>query len=582
VVPTFVAGGTLVVVPTELRLQPDELATYLETNEVRCAFLPTQFGEQFMRTTAAASLRIVTLAGEKLRAYRPTTWTIVNGYGPTEYTVCTTAFIVDRPWDNIPIGAPVWNTQVLVLDRKDRLCPIGIAGELCVAGAGIARGYLGRPELTAEKFVAHPFDAARRMYRTGDLARWRADGNLEYLGRIDSQVKVRGFRIELGEIEQTLLDAPGITDATVVDIADDHGATQLAAYYVGTAEPEGLRTALADHLPEYMIPTYWMRLDTLPLTPNGKIDKRALPAVQRDSAKAHVAPATPAEHKLVEAWASVLAIEPTTISVLATFVELGGHSLKAIALVSEIHKLFGVQLRVSEVFRHNTVRAMAERLAQLRGESSLGAIEPAVVTDSVLASSVQSRMFVVAQMEPGTTYNVPGLFAVAPTVTRDDMADALATIVRRYDAFRSQFFLDGNDVRMRVVEAALALESITTTEVERDARVEALVQPFDLETAPLARATWLTSEARSYLFFDMHHIVTDGVSMGVLLEDLETLLAGRTLEPAPPALLDCTVWERSERAVAQIAKQRAYWQAAFPDGVPALGLVTDLPRPPIV
>ena len=582
-VPTFVAGGTLVVVPAELRLQPDELATYLESHEVRCAFLPTQFGEQFMRTTAAASLRIVTLAGEKLRAYRPVTWTIVNGYGPTEYTVCTTAFVVDRSYDNIPIGKPVWNTQVLVLDRAGRLCPIGIAGELCVAGEGIARGYLNRPELTAEKFVAHPFTPGARMYRTGDLVRWRSDGNLEYLGRIDSQVKVRGFRIELGEIEQTLLDVPGISDATVIDIADGNGATELAAYVVGEADPEALRAALARHLPEYMIPAYWTRLAALPLTPNGKVDRRALPPVERSSAKAVVAPANDPERALVAIWASVLARDPEAIGVTATFVELGGHSLKAIALVSAIYKQFQIQLRVSDVFRHPTIRAQAERLARLRGETLLGAIEPAPVAESALASSVQARMFVVAQMDPGTTYNVPGLFAVANGITRDDVAAALAALVARYDAFRSQFFLDGAEVRVRVrTDVELALPEVATTETEREAAAQALVQPFDLGAAPLARAAWLTTEQGAYLFFDMHHIVTDGVAMGILVEELEVLLAGRALGPAPAALLDCTVWERSPRAVDEIAKQRAYWQAAFPDGVPALQLVTDLPRPPVI
>ena len=391
--PAMFAGGTLVVVPAAMRLQIDELSAYFDDKQVHAAFLPTQFGEQFLRAAAPRSLRIVTLAGEKMRAYRSVPWQIVNGYGPTEYTVCTSAFIVDRAYDNIPIGKPVWNTEVLVLDRRGRVTPIGVAGELCVSGKSIARGYLGRPELTAERFVAHPRVKGERMYRTGDLARWRPDGNLEYLGRIDTQVKVRGYRIELGEIEQTLLDVAGISDATVVDIADETGATQLAGYFVGDVEPDAIREALGHHLPDYMIPAYLRRLDALPLTPNGKVDKRALPAIDRDAARQIVPASTEAEHALVAIWSTVLALEPDKIGVTTSFYELGGHSLKAIALVSEVYRVLAVELRVSDVFRHPTIRAMARRIAELSSDGTLGTIEAAAPASTYPASSVQARMF---------------------------------------------------------------------------------------------------------------------------------------------------------------------------------------------
>ena len=267
----------------------------------------------------------------------------------------------------------------------------------------------------------------------------------------------------------------------------------------------------------------------------------------------------------------------------ATFVELGGHSLKAIALVAEIYKALGVELRVSDVFRQPTVRAMA-RLVERPGERALGAIEPAAVRESYAASSVQARMYVMSQMEPGSTaYNVASLFAVAPGVKMVDVGRALQELVQRHDAFRCAFFLDGTDVRLRVEPTAwVEVREVTTTEAERDAAVDALVLPFDLATAPLARATWIATEAGNYLFFDMHHVVTDGVSMAILVDELEAIVAGKALPPVGRTLVDCTAFEASDRAKQVIADQRAFWRATFPDGVPALGLLTDLARPPVV
>jgi fengycin family lipopeptide synthetase D len=570
IVPAWIAGATLVVVPAKLRLAPAELSAYFEDKHVHVAFLPTQFGEQFMRVTDNRSLRSMSVGGEKLRAYKPVPYRIVNAYGPTEDTVCATAFVVDRPYDNIPIGKPIWNTQVHILDRHGRVCPIGITGELCITGKGVARGYLNRPELTAEKFVTRD---GVRMYKTGDLARWRPDGNLEYVGRVDTQVKIRGFRIELGEIEQALLAAPGVSAATVIDV-QDAGVVQLAAYYVGDAEVTALREAIARDLPDYMIPSLWRRLDTLPLTPNGKVDRRALPAIERDVA-AIVAPATDAERALVACFASVLALPEARVSATASFFELGGHSLRAIALVGEIYKHFHVEVKVSDVFRHPSARALGKLLA--RGSASLQPIDTPAPADSYEASSVQTRMFLLQQMEPeSTAYNVPSLFNVAPGITREQVEAALGTLADRYDAFRCAFYLDGNQVRLRTVpDARLALPVREVDALE-------LVEPFDLGAAPLARAAWLPTATGNQLFFDMHHIVTDGGSMAILMAELEALLAGETLPAAPAGLVACTAWEHGETATALVAKQREFWRSRFPDDVPGLLLLTDFPRPPTI
>ena len=254
----------------------------------------------------------------------------------------------------------------------------------------------------------------------------------------------------------------------------------------------------------------------------------------------------------------MLALGAETIGVTTSFYELGGHSLKAIALVSEIYKTLAVEVRVSDVFRHPTVRAMARRIGELTGADTFGTIDAAPVAPAFLASSVQARMFLLQQMEPASTaYNVAGLFEVTAGITREHVARALDALVQRHDAFRCAFYLDGTVARLRVVpDAVLTLTSLETTEAARDAAVDGLVQPFELAAAPLARATWVTTERGQYLFFDMHHIVTDGVSMGILFEELEALLTGAPLAAIATGLVDCTAWEQGERAQALFAKKR--------------------------
>ncbi|WP_394834947.1 amino acid adenylation domain-containing protein [Pendulispora rubella] len=583
--PTFVAGATLVVVPAELRLSPKGLSAYFENNNVRVAFLPTQFGEHFIRMTDNRSLRVLTLGGEKLRSYRPTPWRIVNAYGPTEYTVYTAAFEVTRPYENIPIGKPVWNTQILVLDKHDRLCPIGVTGELCVAGKNMARGYLHRPELTSEKFVSHPFQPGERMYRTGDNARWLPDGNLEYLGRSDTQIKVRGFRIELGEIEQALLAIEGIKDVVVIGATDEVGTTYLVAYVVSaTMMDEPLvRDELEKSLPSYMVPAHFCQLDALPVNANGKVDRKALPAVEQSGSQEIVAATTGAEHKLVSIWSNVLGVGAEKIGVTANFFDLGGHSLRAIALAGEVYREFQMDLRVSDIFRHPTIRAMAKRITGGEKELSLGVIARRSPAESYPASSVQKRMFLLQQMDrESIAYNVPTLFSVSPTVGKENVALALAHLANRHDAFRCSFFLDGAEVRVRVAPSAtLHFDERKTTEALRDEMLLALVKPFDL-SAPAVRVAWIETERSSYLFFDMHHIVTDGASLGILLQELTTLLRGGALGELTCDLIDCALWERNEAAVSRLSEQQEYWHRAFVEGVPALDLLTDYPRPSVL
>jgi tyrocidine synthetase-3 len=585
VFPACMTGARLVVVPGELRLDPKGLSAYLAENRVNIAAFPTQFGEQFLLLTDNPGLRRVTLCGEKLRAYREGPWTLVNGYGPTETTCYSSFFVVDRQYENIPIGKPLWNTQILILDKRGRLCPIGVPGELCIGGTGVARGYLNKPELTREKFVPHPFDPTSRMYRTGDLARWLPDGNIEYLGRGDAQVKVRGYRVELGEIEAALLALPDIENASVIDVQEKSGVTTLVAYVVSKTpiDVPKIQKALAGSLPEFIVPSHFMQLDALPLTPNGKVDRRALPAMEIGDGAAVEPPATEMESTLVAIWARVLGADRQKLGVTTHFVDLGGHSLKAISLVTEIYRELGIELKVGDIFRTPTVRALAAAISGLAPTVPLAAIERATPTESYPASSVHERMFFLQELDKSAvTYNMPSLWAAAPSVKKADVARALAAIVDRHGAFRTSFSLVGSSPRLRTVSSVeMPLQEVKTTEAALERTVDELVRPFDMSKAPLARAAWIETEKGSYLFFDMHHAVCDGASIQFFRDELAALLRGEKLPDAPRDLVDCAVWERSEAGAEILRKHKEHWQRIFANGVPALEIITDFARPAV-
>jgi len=592
--PACLSGGALCVVPAEIRLSIDELNSYFLRSGVTVAFLPTQFGELFMKQAENPTLRALFLGGDKVRTFKATGYSIYNAYGPTENTVCTTGYRLKEQLDNIPIGKPLWNNKIFILDRQNRLCPIGVAGELCVSGANVGRGYLNRSDLTDQKFVPNPYLLDQRMYRTGDLARWLDDGNIEFLGRIDTQVKIRGFRVELGEIEQVLLANAEVAEAIVIDATDASGAKYLVAYLVHRdpqKKPDSsfaaIKAELGKVLPEYMVPSQLMWLERLPLTPNGKVDRKALPKVALEHREL-IPLASPLEEEVAHLWAKVLSVDLGEIGALTRFMDLGGQSLKAVTLVGEIYKRFALFIKVSEVMQQATVRSIAQKieqnLAKTTREGKLPGITRRLEALSYPLSSVQKRIFLTQELQSDSTaYNVPALYRISKVYDKRAVERALQKLSQIHEVLRIQFVMEGTEVRQRVLLAPIEfnLKTVQTTETELRETAKSLVRPFASLGDFLYRASWVETETSQYLFFDVHHLITDGASMGILLEELT-----KSLEmPDAPILtkmdwVDYVLWERSPVVSASVEAQRKFWKDLFVAGLPTFEILTDFSRPP--
>ncbi len=360
--PYLISGACLYIIPQITRLDFDALNTYFERNNITISFLPTPIAEKFLKIDNK-SLRYLLTGGDKLNQFKKKNYRFINNYGPTESTVVATSFEVDDQYFNVPIGKPISNTQIYLLNHVEQLVPVGVIGEICIGGAGLARGYLNQEELNKEKFIENPFKKGERLYKTGDLGRWLSDGNIEFIGRKDDQVKIRGFRIELGEIEHALLKNEQIEQAVVLVKSNKDGEKELVAYITSITEQNTseLRSYLKEILPEYMLPACYVQLTEMPLTSNGKIDKKALPDPQGFGLKSgidYLAPRNATEEKLVRIWQEILQRE--NIGVMDDFFALGGHSLKAVKLSNVYHKELAVKISLKDLFAHTSIASHAE------------------------------------------------------------------------------------------------------------------------------------------------------------------------------------------------------------------------------
>ncbi|MFB6583674.1 amino acid adenylation domain-containing protein [Streptomyces sp. NPDC056402] len=600
---TLLSGATLVLANDGEQAVGDELAVLIASRAATHVMMAAPMLAT-MPTTDLPELRCVVTGGEAYAAELVDRWApgrrMINAYGPTEATVCTamSAPLTAGGDGAPPIGRPVPNTRMYVLDGALRPVPQGTAGELYIAGSQLARGYHGRPGLTAERFVACPFGGTgARMYRTGDLVRCRPDGQLEYLGRADDQVKVRGYRVELGEIESALAGHPTVGQAAVVVREDRPGDRRLVGYVVpdgGSCEQAELRAHLAVGLPDYMVPGVIMSLDALPLTANGKVDRNALPAPDLSSLSSGTAPRTPQEEALCALFADVLGMDRVGID--DSFFDLGGHSLLATRLVSRVRSELDVELAVRAVFEAPTVAGLVERLGRSGGaRQALGVRRR---PERIPLSPAQRRLWFLNRLEgPNATYNLPLAARFLGSMDLPALTAALADVVSRHESLRTVFPDTDGHPHQLVLDAVTAapqpVVTVTTSEELDRELAEAASRGFDLATeVPLRVHLFSLGTDEHVLLLVLHHIAGDGWSMAPLSGDLSQAYRARVAgvapdwEPLPVQYADYTLWQREilgheDDPSSELARQLDFWTGTLA-GIPEeLALPTDRPRPPV-
>ncbi|OBZ12711.1 non-ribosomal peptide synthetase [Bacillus sp. FJAT-26390] len=594
----LLAGSSVLLAKAVEAKDPSALKRLIATNRItHFSAVPAMFLAilDVIDREEAMSLKAVTLGGEKVtedvvnRARSINrNLELINEYGPTENSVITTCLRHVEDGRRITIGTPIANTQVWILGSDRQLQPVGAAGELCISGEGIARGYLNQPELMEQHFVPNPFaEGAGLLYLTGDLARWSEDGQIEFVERIDHQVKIRGYRIELGEIEAVLRKQPAIKDAAVLAVQDGAGSKQLCAYVTVEEGAEwgeaSLRKALGTELPSYMNPAYVMRLERLPYTPNGKLDRKALPLPEASlGGRAYTAPETLLEAQLQPIWEQILQVEK--IGVTEDFFQLGGHSLKAMLLAARVQKELQTDIPLKALFEHPTIRGIACFIeGEIEAEGSFVAIAQAEPREVYPLTSAQRRMFVINQFENvGTAYNMPDALLMEGRLDKARLADALQKLIERHEPLRTSFEWQEDEPVQRIHDAAsLELELFEATNAEQaEIRMSGFVRPFDLLTAPLMRAGLIRlEETRHLLLLDVHHIVADGITIGQFIHDLAALYRGEQLPQLDIQYKDYAVWQQGDGYAERMKKQETFWVEQFSEEVPAFDFPADFPRP---
>src|SRR6266849_3275747 len=553
-------------------------------------------------------LKTLIVAGEACSADVVARWSkgrrMINAYGPTETTVCASMSEALSGLSVAPIGRPIWNTRIYVLDGGLEPVPAGVSGELYISGAGLARGYLDRAGLTAERFVADPFGpAGSRMYRSGDVARWRADGVLDFLGRADAQVKLRGFRIEPGEIEAVLLRHPAVAAAAVIAREDAPGDKRLIGYVVaaGDGAPEGasLRAHVAASLPDYMVPSAYVVLERLPLTPNGKLDRRALPAPAVRAASPRRSARTPQEEILCALFAEVLGLP--AVGIADNFFELGGHSLLATRLISRIRASLDVEIAIRSLFEAPTVEALAGRLGEAR--PARPALRALARPHEIPLSYAQRRLWFLHRLEGeseghhSATYTIPVAVRLTGALDVAALEAALWDVMERHESLRTIFPEREGVARQEILAASAVRPKLVVSAVSEAALAGALAQAagegFDLCAEPPLRAHLFELSGRAHvLLLLLHHIAGDGWSLAPLLGDLARCYGARRsaqapgLAPLPVQYADYTLWQQDvlgqeSDGDSAMARQLAFWRgylAGLPD---AIDLPSDRPRPAV-
>ncbi|MGD2087370.1 MAG: amino acid adenylation domain-containing protein [Candidatus Aminicenantes bacterium] len=647
--PSLLSAATLFIIDDETRTNPGKMKTWLIDKQITISFQPTVMAEQLLMEEwprQGVALRVLRTAGEQLTRYPSTHYPFryYNLYGPTEDTVWTTwtevKVIAAPAKQKLPsIGKPIANHRVYILGAGFKPQPVGIGGELCIAGAGIAVGYLNRPELTGERFCLRrpggsfcknrPLDPRKNfllevidrdhlqlgnhasiqatielsyhspqhpiiqiphypVYRTGDLARWLPDGNIEFLGRCDNQVKLRGYRIEPGEIENHLAIHPNIKEAVVLVRETDIKDKCLCAYIVckKTFDLSQLRGYLTGHLPLYMIPSHFINIDKIPLTPNGKLDRKSLPLPEVTVGDKYVAPGNDTEEKLVKIWSEVLNVDKDAISIDSNFFELGGHSLKATTMTSVVHKELNVKVPLTDIFRYQTVRELADYIKSTR-KTTFMFLKPAEKKECYPMSSAQKPMFILQRMhKESICINSLMVIQLKGTLDRQRLQEAFRQLIQKHEIMRTSFHLIEEEYLQRIhpsVPFKLEYTEVESNEFNEEKAhkiIKKFVRPFDLKFTPLFRVAMVKIERERFLLMvALHHIIIDGTSMGIFLKDLMSLYESQQSHPLMIQLKDFAEWQEEFIKSGGMDSQKEHWLKVFEKDVPVLNLSTDFARP---
>ncbi|KIN38143.1 non-ribosomal peptide synthetase [Bacillus subtilis] len=617
-------GGHLVILEPEAEKDPEKLLEVLrESNVTHVNFVPSLLNVfvQLLKDCndrSLPALKYVFVAGEVLPkkvAYNFKEMfhdvCLENLYGPTEITIYATNYSMgdDTKLGSIPIGKPLPNVQAYIVNEQLSLQPVGIAGELCIAGSGVARGYLNRHDLSEEKFVTCPWEPGVKMYRTGDLVRWLANGDIEYLGRIDHQVKIRGFRIELEEVERVILEHPSVREALAVVYEDKKGDKNLVTYVVLEVGKEmcsnEVKGYLQELLPEYMVPTAYVFLEAFPLNHNGKVDRKALPEPKMTGAQEalYIAPRTVLEKKIADIWMSVLHVEK--IGIYDNFFECGGHSLLATQLLSRLRSTFDTEISLRELFDNPTIAGLVSKVTfsdrEEKNELELGLkhnnekILPVSREGKIPLSFTQKRLWFLNRLEPESiAYNIFSVLRVDGELDKQALEICINQLVERHEALRTTFKDEDGPVQIISPTLHIPLSLIDfreIAEIEKETEVERFIleetrRPFDLERGPLLHVSllWL-NETEYVLLVSMHHIISDGWSMGLLIQELGELysahLHGKSanLPELTVQYADYAEWQNNKVSGENFERLTTYWTEKLGGELPILELPSDNPRP---
>ena len=536
-----------------------------------------------------SQLKFITLAGEQLpislvkNLKLSANCKVYNGYGPSETTVFSTLTDVTHK-ESMTIGKPLFNTQIYILSRDNQLCPIGIPGEICISGDGVGYGYINRDELTQKSFVPNPFIPSSIMYKTGDLGYYDANGEIVCLGRLDNQIKIRGLRIELEEIEKTLLAIPHITHCAVIKSVDENAHEFLCAYFVknGPTDISHVRNVLYKKLPNYMVPQYFIELEELPYTPNGKIDKKMLPAPKIEVNKKVVAARNKIDTVLIDIFKDLLKLE--TVSIEDSLYDLGGDSLTSINIATSIYNQLGLAITIKDIFEHPTVKDLSDYLATLSSKNVENEIKKAEKREFYPTSSAQKRIYYASSMDHNSVlYNIAGGIIIDKVLDIALLEQCFQVLINRHEALRTHFQVVEDDI-VQIVEDKIDFTLSSEMAVSDDLNTiySNFVKPFDLSKAPLFRAKVITlKNHRMLLLLDMHHIISDGTSLSILLQELCDLYNGKVLSEKQVDYKDFTLWEKEQSEKEEWKQSKEFWVNQYQDEIPLLNMPTTFPRPSV-